>query len=219
MESMFEDAEFFNTNLIATGNQWNTGNVQNMSKMFKNAAAFTGYEGVPANGIGGWVTLNVNDMSEMFAGASSFNAEITGSAVAASGSWRTDAVTNMRGMFSGSTVFNQDIGNWEVSNVGDMSFMFYGASNFNQDLSSWDVSSLQQADGMFLADPLIYPTHSLSRFNYDALLLGWAAQSGSLQPGVTLDVDQYFSTGSPAEVSRNILIVSSSWTINDLGGI
>lgn len=220
MESMFEDTDFFNTNLIRVStNKWNTANVQNMSKMFKNATSFTGYEFTPTDGIANWITSNVSDMSEMFSGASSFNASLVASSTPAGGIWRTDAVTTMRQMFSGSTVFNQDISNWEVGNVNDMSFMFYGADNFNQNLGSWDVSSLLDATGMFSAGPLV-PTSSLSQINYDNLLIGWAAQSASLQPSVTLDVDQYFTLSSPASASRAILTSPPlAWNITDLGGI
>jgi hypothetical protein len=98
--------------------------------------------------------------------------------------------------------------------------MFYGADNFNQNLGSWDVSSLQIADGMFIADPSVYPTHSLSQTNYDNLLIGWAAQSASLQPDVTLDVDQFFTLASAASASRSILTSPPlTWNITDLGGI
>ena len=157
-------------------------------------------------------------MSEMFSGASSFNASLVAALTPSGGIWRTDAVVTMRQMFSGSTVFNQDISGWEVGNVEYMTEMFYGADNFNQNLGSWDVSSLLDATRMFSAGPFV-PTSSLSQTNYDNLLIGWAAQSASLQPNVFLDVDQYFTTGSPAEISRNILIVSSSWNITDFGGI
>ena len=218
MESMFEDTDFFNTNLVRVGSgKWNTANVQNMSKMFKNAASFTGYESTPTDGIANWITLNVSDMSEMFAGAQLFNAPINANPVQST--WITSAVGNMRGMFSGSTSFNQDIGNWDVSNVTDMSQMFYGAENFNQNIGNWNVASLQLADGMFSADPLVYPTHSLSQTNYDNLLLGWGNQYPNLQQNVPLNVDQHFTTGSAAELARDILIVSASWNITDLGGI
>ena len=220
MESMFEDTDFFNTNLVRVSvYNWNTANVQNMSKMFKNATSFTGYEFTPTDGIANWVTLNVSDMSEMFSGASSFNASLVAAPTPAGGIWRTDAVTTMRQMFSGSTTFNQDISSWEVSNVEYMTEMFYGADNFNQNLGSWDVSSLLDAAGMFTAGPLI-PTSSLSQTNYDNLLIGWAAQSASLQPDVTLDVDQYFTLASAASASRSILTSPPhTWNITDLGGI
>src|SRR5699024_175293 len=102
-------------------------------------------------------------------------------------------------MFRDTEVFDQDLSSWDVSSVSDMSSMFGEAKafngslvgwkpgldladgcslyamfrdteTFNQDLSSWDISSVTNMSYMF-------DNSALSIANYDATLIGWAAQS------------------------------------------
>jgi len=129
MSSMFQGASSFNKNL----NGWNTSAVTDMSKMFKAARLFTG-------NISEWNTGNVINMSQMFV-ASFFNDNISG--------WNTGSVKYMGSMFRYAENFNQDIGSWNVSSVENMSRMFSNASSFNQNLYDWDVSNVTNMFGMF----------------------------------------------------------------------
>jgi len=113
----------------------------------------------------------------------------------------------MNRMFYGTDAFNQDLSSWNVSSVTNMAGMFF-LSAFNQDIGVWDVSSVTIMNGMFWGA-------RLSQANYDALLLGWSAQS--LQNGVTFDGgNSQYSTSSQA--ARDTLTNAFGWTITD-GGV
>jgi len=134
----------------------------------------------------------------MFDDAAAFNQDI--------GSWNTGNVTGMSYMFQDAGAFNQDIGSWGTGNVMDMERMFLNATAFNQDIGSWDVEGVTIASNMFFGA-------TLSTANYDALLMGWDAQS--LQSGVSFDGGN--STYCAGEGARAHMISSDSWTIIDGG--
>ncbi|MDD2550763.1 MAG: BspA family leucine-rich repeat surface protein [Bacteroidales bacterium] len=143
---------------------------------------------------------NVADMSWMFTNATAFNQDI--------GNWDMSSVIDTRLMLENATAFNQDISRWNVSNVIDMSRMFYGATAFDQNIGEWDVSSVLAMENMFVGV-------TLSTANYDALLIGWAAQT------VKNDVEFHagnskYSPGAAAD-ARAVLTGTYSWTITDGG--
>jgi surface protein len=190
MSGMFRNAGAFNQNI---GN-WDTAKVTNMATMFAQAHAFN-------QNIGNWNTASVTNMSLMFFGIN-FNQDI--------GGWDTSSVTDMSRMFEGAQSFNQDIGGWDTSSVTDMSRMFYGPFNpntFNQNIGNWDVSALTNASAMF-------ENSTLSTVNYDALLMGWGAQT--LQNGVNFHGGN--STYCAGEAARTNMITHDSWSITD-GGV
>ncbi|WP_375560967.1 BspA family leucine-rich repeat surface protein [Bernardetia sp. OM2101] len=209
MVSMFFGADSFNQDI---GN-WNTTNVISMASMFAGADSFN-------QDIGNWNTANVTKMTNMFDGASSFNQDI--------GSWNTGSVTNLGAMFSSASSFNQDISSWNTSNVTNMIFTFNNASSFNQDISSWNTGNVTTMYGMLgnatsfnqniggwdiasVTSMLnMLNSSGLSRANYDATLIGWAAQT--VQPNVTLGaVGLEYCVG---ETARNTLTSApNNWTI------
>ena len=212
MGDMFRSAVVFNGDISG----WDTSSVTNMSRMFFSAAAFN-------QDIGGWDTSSVNSMMVMFTNAYAFNQDIGGwntssvsymesmfqNAVSFNqdiGGWDTSSVTNMNGMFTSASVFNQDLSSWNTSGVTTMYFMFADASAFDQDLGSWDVSALTNAGYMF-------ENVTLSTANYDALLIGWDAQT--LQSGVPFDGGN--STYCLGETARANMISTDIWTITDAG--
>ena len=146
---------------------WDTSQVETMAGMFLRASAFN-------QAIGGWDTSNVADMSCMFSGATAFNQAI--------GDWDTSKVTYMLWMFNEAAAFNQDIGGWDTSGARGMYAMFQNAVSFDQDLGDWDVASLAPAPDTGWGSPFVsarnmFAGAALSTANYDALLVGWNAQS------------------------------------------
>ncbi len=190
MSFMFNNASAFNQDIGA----WNTGNVTNMGFMFSLASAFN-------QDIGAWNTAAVTRMDDMFQNASAFNKDI--------GVWNTAAVTTMSVMFYGASTFNQDIGAWNTEAVTNMSRMFQNASAFNQDIGAWNISNLNA--GFFNGAFRMLDNSGLSTANYDATLIGWAAQT--VQPNVQLGANGLKYCNSVAE--RNTLTSApNNWVIS-----
>jgi len=123
-------------------------------------------------------------------------------------SWNTSSVTNMRSMFLYASAFNQNISNWDVSNVTNMSYMFQGTS-FNQNIGSWNVGKVTEMENMF-------KNVTLSTANYDALLIGWAAQT--VKPNVVFSGGNSKYTAGTAATARGTLTGGTNlWTITDGG--
>jgi len=201
MNGMFSEARSFNQPI---GN-WDILNVRDIHSMFSQATSFN-------QSIGGWDVSSVQNMNSMFYAADKFNQDI--------GDWDVSRVRDMSYMFRGSynysgdedgvSAFNQDIGNWNVSRVTEMQYMFSGASVFDQNLANWNVSNVTNMRDMFNRGA------KLSTDNYDALLNGWSGQT--LQSNVTFTIEgSYYS--SDASNSRQHIIDSYSWIINDAGSI
>jgi len=84
-------------------------------------------------------------------------------------------------------------------------------STFDQSLANWDITSLTTGTNMFNAS-------ALGTANYDATLIGWAAQS--ITNAVTVDFgNSQYTLGGAAEAARNTLVSTYGWTITDGGGI
>ncbi|WP_299660704.1 BspA family leucine-rich repeat surface protein [uncultured Psychromonas sp.] len=187
MRSTFFGATAFNQNIGG----WNTSSVEDMALMFRSALAFN-------QDIGNWNTSSVKDMSQIFRFASAFNQDI--------GNWTTSTVTNMGYMFDGAKAFNQNIGAWDTSSVKTMVNMFKDASAFDQDIGSWKINNVNNMGNMLSSS-------GLSIENYDATLIGWAAQD--VKPNITLGASGLYYNASATD--RSSLITDDGWTINDEG--
>jgi hypothetical protein len=122
--------------------------------------------------------------------------------------WDTSNVITMEYTFLTCDLFNQNLGSWDTSSVENMYGTFCQADSFDQDLGGWDVTALTDASGMFF-------DIALSTSNYDALLIGWAAQS--VNSSVAFDGgDSKYTAGGAAEAARQHL-GTHSWTITDGG--
>jgi surface protein len=183
---------FLGTNFNQDIGNWDVSNVSNMIGMFFD----TNFN----QNIGNWNVSSVTTMGSMFRD-SPFNQDI--------GNWDVSNVTVMGSMFNSSS-FNQDIGNWNVSNVTDMGYMFR-ESPFNQNLANWDVTSVTNFLN-FMAGV------TLSTTNYDALLIGWAAQSVNSGLSVNFGSSQ-FTAGGTAEAAKNTLTTTYNWNITDGGSV
>jgi len=188
MAGMFQSATSFNQGLSS----WDVSSVEDMERMFLAAASFNG-------DLSGWVPSNVTTMAGMFQSATSFNQGLS--------SWDVSSVENMEGMFLAATSFNGDLSGWVPSNVTNMVGMLQSATSFDQHLGDWNITSVERMDGMLI-------DAGLSPANYDATLIGWAAQDG-LQRDVVLDAGEIgYCAGADA---RQQLMDDFSWTINDAG--
>ena len=191
MDSMFKNVTgTFNSSISL----WTTDTIQNMTSVFAGATSFN-------HDLSAWNTTTVTNMSSMFEGATSFNHDLS--------AWNTAAVTNMSRMFAGATTFNTalptTVSGWNTSAVVNMASMFNGASVFDQDLASWDVSGITDATNML-------DNTALSINNYDATLVGWAAQS--LQSGANFGALNLYYCLADAERAT----IDATWgTITDLG--
>jgi surface protein len=238
MSGMFAAARAFSSNLST----WDTSNVTTIAGMFEGSGFegdistwdtssvtsmyLTFFLTTFTGDIADWDTSSVTSMRHMF-GSSDFNGDISG--------WDTSSVTSMADMFSNSA-FIGDISNWDTSSVTDMSSMFEGAA-FDGDISSWDTSSVTSMAYMFDSsvgeDQVLFDQNlaswnvgalldasdmfgagSLSTSNYDALLIGWAAQPTK--------ADVAFSAGSAlyseaAASARAVLTGERGWIITDGG--
>ncbi len=194
MTSTFSGEPSFNEDIGA----WDTSNVTSMRLMFANSSAWAFNQD-----ISGWDVSSVIDMSYMFYGNDAgFNVDISG--------WDVSSVTDMRAMFQGCSQFNQPVGNWTTTNLELVDYMFFNAEAFDQDLSNWDVGNLTSAD-VFLVNAL-----SFSTTNYDALLIGWAAQT--VQPNVEFVAPTTDYSAGAAATARGVLTSApNNWTITDGG--
>jgi surface protein len=152
---------------------------------------------VGGSGFADWDLSSTTNMQLMFRGCSVFNSDIS--------SWNTANVTKMGSVFQLCPAFDQDLSSWNTANVTLMSSMFRD-SGFDQDIGNWDISSTTTLSAMFTGAPL-------SVANYDAILIGWGAQS---QPsGVTFHGGELGYT-SAGEVGRDQLL-ARGWSITDGG--
>ncbi len=210
-----------NTNFNRDISSWNVSKVTNMSEMFAFASAFN-------QDLSNWNVSNVTDMTAMFAFVSAFNQDI--------GNWNVSSVTNMSEMFSEAYTFNQDLSNWDVSNVTSMSDMFSNASSFNQDLSNWDVSIVTDMSSMFANASFfdqdlgnwdisslenaasMFQNVALSTENYEALLVGWSTlDTNETQIPQDITFSAGNSTYCEAIYERKTLRIEFGWNITDGG--
>jgi len=193
---MFRETEVFNQDLSS----WDVSKVNSMYEVFARSRAFNG-------SLAGWepgvaLTSGCN-LGAVFRGAEAFNQELS--------SWDVSKATNMYGMFEEAKVFNGSLVGWQpgVALLGgcDLGAMFREAEAFDQSLGSWDI-----AKASTLYQMLHYS--GLSAANYDATLIGWAAQE-NIPVDMNLGAESLtYCAGADA---RQQLIDDFSWTINDAG--
>lgn len=116
-------------------NEWESGNVTNMSDMFLGCTY--------ANPkITNWDTTKVTNLNQCFKQAREFCQDL---------SWNTGNVTTMVSTFDDARYsFNGDITNWNTENVTSMYLMFTNTYQFNRNLSNWNVNNVTNFAGMFL---------------------------------------------------------------------
>lgn len=191
---MFRDATSIGTGSATNWNSWDLSNVTNIAQMFRNCPSFN-------QNIASWNVSGVTNFNHLFRGASTFNQDISG--------WTTTSATSMNNTFRDAADFDQDISGWVVSGVTSMNNTFRGAAAFDQDISGWDVSGVNSMTNIFNGA-------ELSLQNYNALLVGWNAQS--LQPNIAFHGGTSKYCSPAAIAAKANMITSDTWTFND-GGV
>ncbi len=185
---MFHQATSFNQSL----DQWQLGiaNNVNMQQMFDGATAFNG-------SLAGWDVSKVINFSFMFRNADAVNQNLN--------TWtiNTSAPVNMHQMFLDADSFNGNVSTWNTSTVTDMGHMFRN-TDLNQNLGGWNVTNVTNMNEMF-------SWTLMSAANYNATLIGWAAQT--VQSNVNLGAHGLSYT-SAAQTARNTLTGTRNWTIS-----
>jgi surface protein len=190
MNEAFELCDEITT--ISGINDWDVSAVTTFYGMFHTCLKFE-------SDIGDWNTGSCTNMGYMFYHCDAFNQDI--------GDWDTADVTSMTWMFYDAAIFNQDLGDWDTGKVTTMGSMFHGCV-IDQDFSTWDITSLTNAEHMFYGV-------TLSTANYDALLIGWEAQTE--KTGVTFSGGNSKYSAGAAATARGVLENTSTWTITDGG--
>jgi len=173
--------------------------ITNANNMFRNCLIMVGNSSFE-----NWDTSNITRPEGMFRAARLFNQNIS--------TWDTSSFIRTDNMFFDARSFNQPIGSWDVSNVTNISNMFRNnQSAFDQSLANWDITAVTLASSMLSSS-------GISTANYDATLIGWAAQSITNAVSIDFGSSQY-TLGGAAEAARNTLVSTYGWTIVDGGGI
>ena len=167
-----------------------------MSAMFKSASAFN-------QPLDQWKTAGVKYMSNMFWFADAFTQNIN--------SWDVSNVISMQSMFSDITHFNQPLNNWNTQNVEDMSYLFYNCTAFDQNIGNWNLAKISNGN-------LMLNGAGISCVNYDATLIGWAANSNTPNSIDLGDAAPLKYSGATAVVARQKLTDQAAfggkgWTI------
>lgn len=192
LNEMFQGCDALTT--VPSMNSWDMSNITTLYAMFHSCELFN-------QDIGNWDTGSVQTLGYMFYNNLAFDQDISG--------WNTENVTNMKWTFYDASAFNQDIGGWDTGKVTDMDGAFRGATSFDQDLGSWDIEALTTASGMFY-------NVTLSTANYDALLIGWEAQTE--KAGVVFGAGNSQYSAGAAATARTAL-ETNTWVITDGGQV
>ena len=123
-------------------NEWQTGKVTDMCKMFEDCGKLT-----DLTPLTNWQTGKVTDISHMFYNCSN----LTG--LAGLADWDTGNVTEMTGVFHGCSKLTDltPLTNWQTGKVLYMTNAFYGCSNLTglAGLADWDIGNVTYMGGMF----------------------------------------------------------------------
>ncbi len=207
MDHTYASGGTYDIALNGTIGEWNTGTTTDRTKVTDvkqwgvnfTAGTFENFTNLTSDTAPGHPF--VTSLFNFYGDCSSFDGDIT--------NWDVSGVSLMNAMFNRASVFNQDISSWDTSSVLSMSGMFNDATAFNQNLGGWDISSLFSCIFM-LTDS------GLSTANYDALLIGWAAQAPNIQSNVTLSTGPQRTNASLAAYNT-LTSATYSWNISDGG--
>jgi len=132
--------------------------------------------------------------------------------------WDTSTMTNIGFMFVDNTNLSDfDPSGWDVSNVTNMNSIFKNCKNMDFSLGDWDLSSATNVKFIF-RNTTGAGTTGISTANYDATLIGWAANPNTPD---TLTTDfggsTYTGTSGTLASSSRATLIGKGWTIADGG--
>ena len=151
---------------------------------------------------------SVTSLYQFMYASETFNNASTGSI----SSWDMSSCTSFYRAFRQASQFNQPIGSWTMNTSSNYNCneMFRQASSFDQSLAGWNISRLSNGTNFLFGV-------TLSTSNYDATLVGWGAQSGSVISGINIHFgSSEYTSGSLADQRRQDLI-DAGWTFTDGG--
>jgi surface protein len=124
----------------------------------------------------------------------------------------TNIIDNsLAGMFRNCSLLEYlNISNWDISAITDISLFIFSSPLFNYSFANWDINQVTDFTNFASNNT------GLSRANYDAILVSWAAQAPQTGISISFGNAQY-TEGSAAETARNTLTTTYSWTISDGG--
>ena len=132
--------------------------------------------------------------------------------------WDTSVMTNIGFMFVDNTNLSDfDPSGWDVSNVTNMNSIFKNCMNLDFSLANWDLSSATNIKFIF-RNQTGGGTTGISTANYDATLIGWAANPNTPDT-LTTDFGGSKYTGIPGSLasSSRSTLEQKGWTITDGG--
>jgi len=121
------------------------------------------------------------------------------------------SLTNYKQMLRDCLIFNQPLTAASFPRPQDVGNMLVLTGAYNSTIS-FNWSEVTNANGF-----LNLNNNAFSTANYDALLLH--INSFTLQTGVTLSVNAFYTAGSASATARANIIATYGWTISDKGAI
>ena len=182
---------------------WNLSSLQNAEYMFFFSSPNSSISNI---NVTNWGVTNLTAVRKMFYNMN--NADITGL-----GTWNPTSLTNAFEMFENSKGFTGDgLGQWVNTPFQNINDMLFDNDSFDESLANWDISNLTNANTFMNA------ASGMSTANYDATLIGWAAQIPLSYNGALNFGGSKYSLGGSAEAARDALIADGV-SIVDGGGI
>lgn len=160
--------------------------------------------------VSGWDVSNVTNMFRVFRQCA-FNGDLS--------LWDVRKVTSLGGMFSGNTAFNQDLSSWQTDALTSMEQTFFNCPTFKKadKLANWNMTKVTSLSACFSSVDLNDPNSTANQNNYNAVLIGWAAQN--VLTGVPFGAGAATKyTIATAGAARTTLL-GKGWTISDGGGV
>lgn len=135
--------------------------------------------------------------------------------------WDMSSKTAINFMFAGCTNLSDfDPSGWDVGNVVNAKGLFKNCQNVDFSMADWNLSSMSTSNGLKLLfqDQPASNTVAISTANYDATLIGWAANANT-PDNLTTDFGdaKYTGTAGTLASSSRSTLITKGWTIVDGG--